>query len=326
MPLKKIFIIANCFIALSTSAQINLPSRKSLEKKIDNKQNKNENEASNNSRESKEKSRGDAITALKYIDSLIKYPFILKRGNINIGGDNADNEAFINAALEASDAVIKEHENKVDEFLKTAPNSTFTNNGKKTAEIKSKFVLNAITKAEEEYKTARSMANVYYMQEIYLYQAYIAGAMKIYPEITSLKEYYDAATAAIQKLGSRKAYVAKIKSNYKDWVKNLRLKPSMMTDAAIEQLVKTSFPKEFPQEKMTVTKVHITTVWMIEKNVLDIPLHKEIEVNLAIKKADGSCGLAAAYVRKVYEGGGNYGEAYLMMPSAITIVPCENIQ
>ena len=103
------------------------------------------------------------------------------------------------------------------------------------------------------------------------------------------------------------------------------MKKAVMSDASIEQMVKKQYESSWASDKLTVVKVHITSAWVIEKNALDIPLYKEAEVNMAIKKADGSCGFAAGRVQQTYEGGGKYSAATLVMPGSPITVPCENL-
>ncbi|MFT3682048.1 MAG: hypothetical protein QM791_17365 [Ferruginibacter sp.] len=339
--MKTIFLAAAILVTAPCVAQLKIPGRKAAEKKVERKveqtvdavlngsNEKKESQSasdSDDSREKRQQSRDAGLTTLEYIKQLIKEPFLLKRGELRIGGDTTESEPAVNNALAASDAVIKEHEDKVEEFLATKPSATFTKVGRNTAEIKGKSVYDAIAKTDEVYKTERSISNVYYLQQLYLLQAYLAGAVKIYPDIPSLKEHHAAVAAAINRIGSRQTYIAKLKANYAEWAKNLRMIPAVMNDPSIERLIKADFPKSFTNEKMTVTKVNIVTPWIIEKNGIDIPLHKELQVNLAVKKADGTCGLASAYVRQVYEGGGKYGGAYMNMPSAVTTIPCENVK
>jgi hypothetical protein len=273
----------------------------------------------------RENTREDAKLALQYIRDLVQEPFLLKRGELQVGAFSED-EAAVKSALTASDVVIKEHEDKVEEFLQTNPSPSVTGNGLTYAKAKSSSVSALIKQADDAYKNERSIGSVYYLQQLHLYKTYLAGAMKIYPQENSLKENYGLAAAAIERIGSRESYITKLKANYATWVKNMRMRPAVMSDPSVEKLVKTEFQQQFASSKITVTKVNIVTAWIIEKNALDIPLHKELTVVIAVKKADGTCGLASAYVRQVYEGGGRYGGAYMNMPSPITTLPCENLK
>jgi hypothetical protein len=169
------------------------------------------------------------------------------------------------------------------------------------------------------------MSAVSFLQDLYLYRAYIKGAMKVYPEAISMEEKLEAIENAIQQHGSREGYMARMEKNQLDYVKSIRMKNAVFSDPTIEKMVKASYEKQWAADKVTVTKVNITGNWVIEKNVLDIPLNKEVPVNIAIKKADGTCAIATAYVRQVYEGGGKYGGAYMNMPSPPITIPCENL-
>lgn len=340
--MKSFLPVAMVFIVSAVNAQFKIPGGKAVEKKVERKvertadellngNNKrgsgSSNSTTDNSSDNKQQSRDAANSTLEYIKQLIKEPFLLKRGELRIGGDSTQRESAINNALAASDAVIKEHEDKVEEFLNTKPSATFTNVGRNAAEVKGKSVYGAIKKAEEAYNSERSMSNVYYLQQLYLLRTYLAGAVKIYPDIPSLKENYDAVKAAIDRFGSRQGYMAKLKENYKEWAKNLKMDKAVQQDPAIEKLVKKEFEEWGSWDKMSVTKVTLASPWRLEKNGLDIPVKKEVYVNIAFKKPDGNCGLAVAYMVQEYEGGGKYGGAYMTMPSILaTVVPCENLK
>lgn len=262
---------------------------------------------------------------LQYVADLIQEPFLLKRGQMLVG-EFSEDEAAVKNALANSDAVIKEHEAKITEFLQTNPASNAIQNGLSYAKAKGNFVQTLIKQTEDAVKNARSIGHVYYLQQLHLCRAYLAGAVKVYPNENTLKENYNLAVAAIERIGTRESYMAQLKANYAHYIKNLRMRPAVAKDAAIEKLVKNEFERQFTSSKITVTKVNIVTHWDIEKNALDIPLHKELAVVVAIKKADGTCGLASAYVRQIYEGGGRYDAPYMNMPSAITTLPCENLK
>lgn len=270
-------------------------------------------------------SRDGVEAANKYIKILFDEPFIFAKGSINVKGDKGENKPAIMEALAESDKVIKEYELKIEEFLKTKPNQFALKNSYPKVTAKLNGLKYAIEAVADGLMNGRSLTYVGFLQELYLYKAFIAGAMKVYPEAVSLQEKYDQTEEAIKKYGSREDYMAAIQKNNIEYAKKLRLKKAVMSDPAIEKTAKTQFEKWFERDKVTVVKTVITSVWVIEKNALDIPLYKEAELNFAIKKADGSCGFATAYIRQVYEGGGKYGAPLINMPSGIITIPCENL-
>lgn len=269
--------------------------------------------------------RDGAAATLKYTKILFDEPFVLSKGNVNIPGDKADNKPAVLEALAASDKVIKEYEAKITEFLNSKPTAIILKQSFNTVTNKANGLRGAIEKAAEGFNEWRTLSSVTFLQDLYLYQAFIGGAIRVYPEAISLQEKYDEATEAIKKYGSREDYMAKLQKNQSDYVKNLRMKKAVFNDAAMESAARKQYEAAWAADKVSVTKVHITSNWVIEKNILDIPLHKEVEVNFAIKKADGSCSLAAAYMRCTYEGGGKYSAPTLLMPGAPITVPCENL-
>lgn len=270
-------------------------------------------------------SRGGAEATMKQMKLLFTESFLFSKGSLNIPGDQANNKPAVLSALSESDKVITEFEQKVDAFIQSKPVAAVLKSSYASVVSTAKRAAVAIEQAARAKKEYRVMSAVSFLQELYLYKAYIAAAMKVYPEALSMQEQLDAVEAAIQSQGSREDYIALMEKNQLDYVKGLRMKKAVASDPGIEKMVKSSYETSWAADKLTVVKVHIVSAWTIEKNVLDIPLHKELEVNMAIKKADGSCALAAGYVRAEYEGGGKYGAPFLLMPTPPTTVPCENI-
>lgn len=271
-------------------------------------------------------SRDGAEKTAKAMKILFKESILFSKGKLNIPGDKGENKPAILQLLEESNGVIKEFETKVDEFIQSKPTASVLKGDYNTVTKMAGGLSVAIEMADRGLLEYRSLSAVSFLQDLYLYRAYIAGAMKVYPEAISLEEKLQEADAAIAKHGSYEAYMARMEKNQLDYVKSIRMKKAVMSDAGIEKLVKNEYEKLWAADKVTVTKVNITTAWEIEKNVLDIPLHKEAGVNIAIKKADGTCAIATAYVRQVYEGGGKYGGPYMNMPGPPIVIPCENLK
>lgn len=269
--------------------------------------------------------RDGAQATMKYTDILFKDPFLFKKGKLNVPGEKGEVKSAVIEALTESDKVIKEYEDKIEEFIKSKPTAIITKASYKdvTGQVKSLSI--AIEKAEDGFKNWRSLTAVSFMQDLYLYKAFIVSAMKVYPEALSLEEKLEEVKATIEKYGSREAYMTRMEKNQADYVKNLRMKKAVFGDAAIEASVKKQYEQIWESEKLVVTKVHITSLWILEKNALDIPLHKEAEVNLAIKKANGTCAIASGYIRSTYEGGGKYSAPLLIMPTHPIELACENL-
>lgn len=270
-------------------------------------------------------SRDGAQNTQKEMDLLFDNSILFTKGVINLPGDRSSNKPALLEAIAESDKVIVEFASRVDAFIKNKPTASVVKDNYRVITNKVNGLKYAIEKAATEYTTGRSISTVAYLQDLYLFKAYIAGAMKVYPEAISLEEKLAEAEAAIKQYGSREDYIAKMEKNNLEWVKSLRMKKAVMSDPAIEQMVKKRYESSWAEDKITVVKVHITSAWVIEKNALDIPLYKEAEVNMAIKKADGSCGFAAGRVQQTYEGGGKYSAATLVMPGSPITVPCENL-
>jgi hypothetical protein len=270
-------------------------------------------------------SRDGAVATSKQMTNLFTEPFLFEKGTLNVSGDKGDNKPAILEAIETSDGVIKEFEQKVDEFIKSKPAPSVLKSQYHYVVSKANGLEGAIKNADDGFKNWRSMSAVSFLQDLHLYKAYIAGAIKVYPEAISLQEKLEQADEAIKKIGSREDYMTKMEKNQLDYVKSLRMKPAQFRDAAIEKMVKTKYENWASQDKVTVLQVNITSDWTIEKNVLDIPIEKSVQVNMAVKKADGTCGFATGTVRQAYEGGGKYSAPGLTMPSPVIVVPCENL-
>lgn len=270
-------------------------------------------------------SRDGAMATQKQMQYLFTESFLFKKGTLNIPGDKAGSKPAVEEAIAASDAVIKDFEKKTEEFVKSNPSKQVLKSQMHAVTATVNGLAGAITKAADVYNNWRSIAAVSFLQDLYLYQAYITAAIKVYPEAISLQEKLEEVNAAIKKNGTREDYMAKMEKNQLDYIKSLRMKPAVFKDAAIEKMAKVKYEQWAAADKVTVTLVNITSDWTVEKNAFDIPLSKEVQVNMAVKKADGSCGFATGTVRQVYEGGGKYSAPGLTMPSPVITVPCENL-
>lgn len=270
--------------------------------------------------------RDGAQAAMKYTKILFEEPFIFTKGKLNISGDKGENKPAVLEALAESDKVIKEYEAKIDEFIKSKPTGIILKNAYSDVTNKVNGLQYAIEKAADGFNNWRSLTAVSYLQDLYLYEAFISCAMKVYPEAISLEERLDETKAAIAKYVSREAYMAKMEKNNLDYLKNVRMKKALFSDATVEANAKKQYEAEWAVDKITVIKVNITSNWTIEKNILDIPLHKEVQVNLALKRGDGTCAIASGYVRCTYEGGGKYSAPSLIMPTGPLTIPCENLK
>ncbi len=283
----------------------------------------------NNTEQEKPRPGRDEITAsFKYSKDLLTEPFIFKKGELLVSGDDViKREAFI-AAIAKSDAVIADYLTEVDKFLATNPTMSLYANNLSRVKAKVKAIegdYGHIKKTEKEFKTGNSLGGVYYLQNLYIYQGFLQGVTKIYPQDETLKENLKLITQAIESYGSRDKFMDKMLANNKDQAKNMRMIPAQMSNPKIEAMVKTRYESNFPEFK--VIKVNITyQTWLIEKNEFDIPLNRKLSVSVGVKNSKGECGIGSANVREEYQGGGSYGQAFMYLLSDPVIVPCENIK
>lgn len=282
-----------------------------------------------NTSESKPRPSRDEITAsFQYSKELLTEPFILKKAELLVTGDDVTKREAFEAAIAKSDTVIAEYLAEVDKFLATNPNMSLYANDLSRVRIKAKAVegdYGHIKKAEKEFKTGNSLGGVYYLQNLYIYKGFLQGVTKIFPEDEPLKNYLKMVTEAIDSYGSREKFMDKMFGNQKEQAKNMKMVPAAMSNPKIEAMVKNKYEAAFPGFK--VIKVNITNnPWILEKNDLGIPLYKRSSVSIGVKNDKGECGIGSAIVRQDYEGGGSYGQAYMYLPSDPIIVPCENLK
>lgn len=272
-------------------------------------------------------SRETLMDGSKTISELLEKPILFTKGKFQLAGNDANNDKAALAALAQSDAVIKEYQGKMDVFLKEKAPSMLLKNAYTKVISNAKGAAFAIKDAASGVQTGQNYAYLLYVQDLYLYQAYISNMVKVFPESIELQDQLENINSAVQQYGNKQAFMAKMQQNKLDYLKSLKLSKAGMTDAKLEKTIKDQYEKWFENAKLTVTKVVITsTVWTLEKNVLDIPLHREITAQLAIKNPDGSCGIASTYVRETYMGGGQYSAPTVIMPNSPTVIPCENLK
>lgn len=273
-------------------------------------------------------SRDEITASFKYSKDLLTEPFILKKAELQVSGDDVTKREAFEAAFDKSDAVIADYLSEVDKFLATNPNMSLYNNELSRVRNKAKSVegdYGHVKKAEKEFKTGNSLGGVYYLQTLYIYRGFLQGVTKIFPQDEPLKNYLKMVTEAIDSYGSREKFMDKMVANQKEQAKNMKMIPAQMSNPKIEALVKTRYEAAFPGFK--VTKVNISyQTWIIDKNDLGIPLRRKLSVSVGVKNSKGECGIGSSNVGEDYQGGGSYGQTYMYLPSDPILVPCENIK
>jgi hypothetical protein len=271
--------------------------------------------------------RDTRVATINSSQVLFDKPFIFENAELKIAGDAINKQGVILNALKISDASIDEYTRQIDEFLASKPEKAMYQNDQKTVAIIASKSEGVIKQVADEYKNGRSLANVSVLQNLYIYKAFIENVKKVFTTEGSLNTYLGKVNAAIAQYGSREGFIAKMAANQAEFIKNLRMAKSVMSNPALEKSAKQQYENiSMSNQQYTVSKVNIASDWKLTKNELGIPLYKELYINLAIKFADQTCGLANAWMRQEYEGGGNYSGAKLTMPGSIQQLPCENLK
>lgn len=270
--------------------------------------------------------RETANANMKVSETLISKPYILEQGQLQLNGDDGNNRSIVLKAIKESDQKIKEYETKVLEFINSKPAPDILSSRLSGAKAKASSVQTEISMTEKVYKQERTVGYVNQFQKLFLYQAFLSNMIKVYPQEVVFKNFLEKVKLAISSYGSRESFMNQLEANNASYLKNLKLIPAQQSNPSIEKMVKTEFEK-LEGNGLVVTKVNITTAqWNIEKNDLDLPLYRKMSVSIAVKKSDGTCGLASAMVKEDYQGGGSYGQASMYLPTDVIVVPCENIK
>lgn len=256
---------------------------------------------------------------------LLTKPFVFTKAEINIGGQNVDNRAFVEEKLAESNLVIEDYKNQVANFLGSNPEKKMYENEILSVRnhIKSSDIL--LAKAEDVYKNYRSLGSVQAYQNLIIRKVYIEQMQKVFPEETGFASFLQKINDALKNYGSAANFMDKMAKNQKEYIKNIRMAKAVVSDPTLEKIAKQSYEKaDMSDQTYTVTKVNLVSQWKLEKNELGIPLHKEMYVNMAIKLGNGKCGIAVGWLHATYEGG-NYGSPQLYNASSIQELPCENL-
>jgi hypothetical protein len=270
--------------------------------------------------------RDTRVATINSSQVLFDKPFVFEDAALKIAGDDVNNKSVILNAIKTSDATIEEYARQIDGFLASNPEKAMYQNDQKTVVLIASRCENVIKQVAEEHKKGRNMGNVSLLQNLYIYKAFIENVKKVFTNEGNLNTYLGKVNAAIALYGSRENFMDKMETNQAEFVKNLRMAKAVMSNPALEKSAKQQYESaDMHSQSYTVTKVNIASDWTLTKNDLGIPLYKELYINLAIKFADGSCGLANAWLRQEYEGGGKYSSAKLTMPGSIQVLPCENL-
>jgi hypothetical protein len=165
-------------------------------------------------------SRDGAQNTQKEMDLLFDNSFLFTKGTINLPGDRSSNKPAMLEAIAESDKVITEFETRVNAFLKNKPTAAVIKS--KYHVITSKVHGLTFIKRNRRLQYSRSISYVSYLQELYLYKAYIAGAVKVYRKPSHSRKNWRA-EAAIKQYGSREDYIAKMEKQ-PGMGKSLRMK------------------------------------------------------------------------------------------------------
>lgn len=269
--------------------------------------------------------REQLMSGSKNTETLIDKPFIFTKGELQVSGNDVTNKKAFQDAIAKSNAVIKEYKEEINKFLATNPSPYSYNNKLNSCIAKARGLESDILLTEKEFKQGTSLGGVYYLQKLYLYQGYLEGITKVFPENQKLKDYLKTVGDAINAYGSKDQFMTKMEENQKSYTKNSKMIPAAQSNPKIEAMVKKNYEATF--KEFTVTKVNITySTWIIDKNELDIPICRKLSVCLSVKNNKGECGIGSSNVKEDYMGGGTYGDAYSYLPSDPIIVPCENIK
>jgi len=319
--MKKILVLIS-FLFVYQIGYSQIPSgRKVLEKEKVNRQTESR---QTSTQETTRPTRDESSNSWNDVEILFTKPFIFTKGEMQVGGNNADKKEAYVEAIQKSNAVIEEYKAAVEKFMQGNPHPSIYSNKQKSSEAKATGVVSTIKLADTEFKTGNSLGGVYYLQKIYLFKGYLEAQTKVFTESQLLQNHLQMANDAVAKYGSTDKYLGKMEENKKEYAKNLKLIPAGQKNAKIEALVKKEY--EAFAKGFTVTKVNITnTTWRVEKNELSIPLNRKVSVSIAVKNSKGECGIAGANIIEEYTGGGNYGSAVMYLPTDAIIVPCENI-
>lgn len=275
----------------------------------------------------KNNTRNANVATINATELLFDKPFLFEKAALDVGGDNINNRAFIQDLITKSDAVIADYKNQVDAFLASNPAKAMYQNDQSAVAAKAKSSKLIIDAAAEVFKDGRSLGNVRAFQALHAYKAFLESAKKVFPQEASLAPNLASINEAIAKYGNSESFMDKMAANQKEYIKNLRMAPAVMQNPALEKVAKQKYEAgKMSSQSYVVTKVHLASAWRLERNVLGTPLHKEVFVNMAIKFADGTCGLANAWLHEDYEGGGKYGATQLYHLSSIQELPCENLK
>jgi hypothetical protein len=317
--------ITICFVLLCQLGFTQRTNERKLVDKAKDKISRQDDIKQSTNQEKQRPSRDESTKSWNDVEELFTKPFIFTRGELQVGGDDADKKEAFAEAIRKSNAVIDEYKMAIDQFLQGKPAASIYSNKLKSSEAKAKGLASTVKLADTEFKSGNSLGGVYYLQKVYLFQGYLEAQTKVFPESQILKDHLQMANEAIQKYGSTDKYLGKMEANKKEYAKNLKLIPAGQKNSKIEALVKKEY--EAFAKNFTVTRVNITDgAWRIEKNDLGIPLNRKVSVSIAVKNSKGECGIAGANIIEEYSGGGNYGSSVMYLPTDVIIVPCENIK
>ncbi len=141
--------------------------------------------------------------------------------------------------------------------------------------------------------------------------------------ISTLKQNCISEKAKIEDYLNNGEYAIHQREFEKSTIENRRLNAAKMSDSEVENYVKTNIDSEKYGSPLRV--VIISPNWIVEKNSFDIPEYKYVKVEIATKKADGSCYCVKGSVGRTYEGGGNYGGLYMNIYYTEGEMNCENV-
>lgn len=264
----------------------------------------------------KETTRDIAANTIRFLSDLFESDQTSYSTNLNL-----------EQGILAHQEKLQAFNDKVNQFLASNPDQSVIKSKEAIATQKANFVAGTVAEYEKSINENTSKAGLTTHRELLGMDVYWSAVVKIFPNLSAPATASQSVKAALTRLGSEAQMVAKFNKNETEKIKNTKMPPAVMVNAALEADFKKAFAETGWQE--SILKINLRTQeWTtLYHNITGNIICRVHEAVIAAKQKDGNCILYNFSIVQEYTGAGKYGPSRLYKNGVLADkILCENVK
>lgn len=147
---------------------------------------------------------------------------------------------------------------------------------------------------------------------------------RVYPDMAEIAPQLAEADAALAAMGDDAAIRRKVEANRAAALAQVRMKPPVARNPALENGLHNGFARLVPDE--TILRLHLySSDWYVHRNAItSVPKYRQIGAWVATRRSDGTCWISGIDLWQNYTGGGFDAGEYKLGRAPQQIL-CENL-